>query len=100
HHTYLYALPLHDALPISPRRVFPSRRFFCELRVGRVGLRWRGTTAASATSSCNRASASSRLRSRLRCCCDLMTSTPSPVMRWSRSEEHTSELQSPYDLVC
>src|SRR5204862_130230 len=68
----------------SPRRILPSRRFLCEPRGGRVGLRWRGTTAASATSSCNRASASSRLRSRLRCCCDLMTSTPSRVMRWSR----------------
>src|SRR5439155_44749 len=68
----------------SPRRVLPSRRFLCELRVGRVGLRWRGTTAARATSSCRRTSASSRLRSRLRCCCDLMTRTPSRVMRWSR----------------
>src|SRR5207248_3905802 len=24
----------------------------------------------------------------------------SPASGWSRSEEHTSELQSPYDLVC
>src|SRR6266516_8077581 len=26
--------------------------------------------------------------------------TPTNPTRWPRSEEHTSELQSPYDLVC
>jgi hypothetical protein len=51
--------------------------------VGRVGLRFLGRCAAAATSDCRRASASARLRSRLRCCCALMTTTPVRVTRWS-----------------
>src|SRR6266705_3038327 len=35
------------------------------------------------------------------CCCRTHRSrSPAPAHRRMRSEEHTSELQSPYDLVC
>src|SRR5438094_3493673 len=68
--TELYTLSLHDALPISSRA-----RSLRRARARAERAAWR---AAS----------------------------PSPWRGWrtasarSRSEEHTSELQSPYDLVC
>src|SRR5207248_9888400 len=73
----LYTLSLHDALPISylsgplPRHVPGAVQ-----RGAYVPERSRGARASAATSSQH--------------------------LRWprSRSEEHTSELQSPYDLVC
>src|SRR5437867_5765301 len=33
-------------------------------------------------------------------CCPSAAGAPARMLRASRSEEHTSELQSPYDLVC
>src|SRR5207248_11306662 len=77
----LYPLSLHDALPISPptspRRSRWSRaaaRFFC----------------APKTASQPLFSWASAFPSR----------SPYFPAAWGRSEEHTSELQSPYDLVC
>src|SRR5438094_213895 len=68
--TELYTLSLHDALPISPAR-----------RAGPRSARRARTTAAPARRSDTR-------RASL------------PPGSDARSEEHTSELQSPYDLVC
>ena len=51
--------------------------------MGLVGLRGFGRCAAAATSDCSRAIASARLRSRLRWFCDLITTTPVRVTRWS-----------------
>src|SRR5690606_37334128 len=51
---------------------------------GRVGLRGRGARSALAISSRRRSSAASLFRSRLRCCCDLITTTPSAEIRRSR----------------
>src|SRR3712207_7051897 len=75
--TEIYTLPLHDALPIWPGPPGPSR----------IGWRLpRGRTprcgpASDAPGSTARAGRPGRLR-------------------WPRSEEHTSELQSRQYLVC
>src|SRR5437867_9420418 len=75
--TKIYTLSLHDALPISPR-------VSCAIRQ-RSTSRWR---ACSRTRS--RASSPS-----------VSSSNGWAHASWgARSEEHTSELQSPYDLVC
>src|SRR5690606_39455455 len=86
--TWLYTLSLHDALPISKSasaatctRAFPS--WCCGRR--------RCASAARTSCRCSsrawaRASTSSPPTSSKRC--------------WSRSEEHTSELQSRENLVC
>src|SRR5437879_10571775 len=74
----IYTLSLHDALPIfhdSGRRIPTS-------------------AAGKASTSGGRASSSTAARHRCRCSCSFVE-TPA-----SRSEEHTSELQSPMYLVC
>src|SRR5438270_10711801 len=71
--TAIYTLSLHDALPISERR--------------------RTTTATTAASCAGSRCTASRPTSS-----PTTTSTPSPTA--TRSEEHTSELQSQPNLVC
>src|SRR5699024_12292565 len=81
----VYTLSLHDALPIS-RVILPSCRarstFACALRL------------ISPTSSKNRVPPSACSNLPIRC---LTAEVKEP---FSRSEEHTSELQSRFDLVC
>src|SRR5258708_14736696 len=76
--TEIYTLSLHDALPISAtaRALPPPRR----------AKRPRPTVGPS------RGRSVRRLRR--------THSSPSPTGCWPRSEEHTSELQSPDHLVC
>src|SRR5207249_7939549 len=81
----IYTLSLHDALPISPpdscgasRSVWPVRRSRFS---SSVASSWPASSAPSP-----RAARSSGFRP-----------CPEP---WPRSEEHTSELQSRFDLVC
>src|SRR5207248_9154515 len=82
----IYPLSLHDALPISPRGSADNPS---------TGRLRRGRTTPS--------SAACPARRRRRAA---WTSPPSRPCRSGRtaprprSEEHTSELQSPYDLVC
>src|SRR5262249_13992743 len=59
----LHSVTLRRAALICPRLTLLSTRRRCEPLVGRVGLRGRGAAAAPFTSSCSRASASTRLRS-------------------------------------
>src|SRR5207248_10311739 len=75
----LYTLPLHDALPISDRGL--------SFRHVEVERRQR---VAAVVRAAGGAGEDRRLRLRFR----------RRSLRSSRSEEHTSELQSPYDLVC
>src|SRR3712207_8158854 len=77
--TEIYTLSLHDALPISvPRRVIgPPGRVMCARGPGRAGGSYRAEQPG-----------------RGRC------PTTSPRVTTSRSEEHTSELQSRQYLVC
>src|SRR5207248_1893044 len=91
----LYPLSLHDALPISTAEILaPSRCspfFFALLVRPLIGNRVYATVGSRP-----RAPAALRL-------CSLLPLLPHGCGREelsARSEEHTSELQSPYDLVC
>src|SRR5699024_11707677 len=89
-------LSLHDALPISPHRA-SSHATSRDVRAGQVSA----TPARSIPSSRLRLawacfshmSRPARVRNT-----DLRSSSPSSAA--TRSEEHTSELQSRFDLVC
>src|SRR5437867_6904106 len=78
----IYTLSLHDALPISWLRRLPTRfgwlarEYPCTARS--LIPRWRNRWLSFSRRRRTAASTSAR----------------------DRSEEHTSELQSPYDLVC
>src|SRR5207248_6433916 len=86
----IYTLSLHDALPISDRH-----RRGQDLR--HAGLHRRRRSVVDHTRPTHRRRQAARRRahhlslgaSRRRC-----------AGLFARSEEHTSELQSPYDLVC
>src|SRR5690348_18408506 len=71
--TEIYTLSLHDALPIFQRAVPDQIR----IRAGRVAEPLDGVVVA-----------------------DVDVHEASLRSAWSRSEEHTSELQSPVHLVC
>src|SRR5699024_12708522 len=82
-------LPLHDALPISAT---PAPRRSLRVPVSRPAHRERTSSGPSAvlpTSDHH----SHRLHRQPRCSCGVLTEQ-------GRSEEHTSELQSRFDLVC
>src|SRR5438876_8855712 len=80
--TEIYTLSLHDALPISVLRTPASSRSSCgppcaipwSIPLPEHSIAWRPRGPASAS--------------------------PSHRLRAKRSEEHTSELQSPVHLVC
>src|SRR2546426_6306831 len=74
--TEIYTLSLHDALPISPFISYASRRSF---RISEIG-RLRAYVCSSPPS--------------------MPRSRPVNTISTARSEEHTSELQSPCNLVC
>src|SRR5689334_25354111 len=75
--TEIYTLSLHDALPIWwPRRRGCSTARSTSPRRSSAGA-WGGSSTPSRTRPC-----------------------PAPSSRCGRSEEHTSELQSQFHLVC
>src|SRR5688572_33429327 len=76
--TEIYTLSLHDALPISWLRSSPSPRDCASLNSSSAAVSF-----ASASSFCCRP-----------------VSAAACASRFSRSEEHTSELQSQSNLVC
>src|SRR5207248_9750815 len=80
--TYLYTLSLHDALPIY--RLVSDGGHVLARRPSAVRAEREGTDFVSQSS--------------LRRCAQHRAGRRISVRR--RSEEHTSELQSPYDLVC
>src|SRR5256885_17230310 len=73
--TEIYTLSLHDALPISPRRRSQKSMSISGIDT-RSGLRNRSKIKLKSSGS------------------------TSVIRRLYRSEEHTSELQSPCNLVC
>src|SRR5207248_11470921 len=87
----LHTLSLHDALPISWRQCPPPLVRSMSRR--RHGRRHTPQRSARGTPSIPRGWRTRRTRSMRTTC------RPRPTGR-PRSEEHTSELQSPYDLVC
>src|SRR5207248_9279038 len=81
--TDIYTLSLHDALPISTPNAAAYGKTALRVRCGkrsRPAITTYAVVAAKASVACDEGN--ERRLSR------------------SRSEEHTSELQSPYDLVC
>src|SRR5207248_9223922 len=83
-------LSLHDALPISCSMTATSAGIPCGFRRG-----------ARTTWSAPEGSSRSVFRSRRRARKPSISCSPGPEnQNFQRSEEHTSELQSPYDIVC
>src|SRR5207248_11348134 len=94
--TAIATLSLHDALPISGWE-WPPITFACRRRLG--NSRW--ATSARAPARRQHWWRPHALRRSLRSCRGVVGRTwPATRCPESRSEEHTSELQSPYDLVC
>src|SRR5207248_8531548 len=95
--THIYTLSLHDALPISIRS---SARWASR----KEGLKSSGFTQSRPIDTDTvMPSSDSATASRMRVASSSASgSLPSGDCGTStmRSEEHTSELQSPYDLVC
>src|SRR5699024_12442556 len=99
--TYLpYIVALHDALPISM-----SRRSSSLLRYRTACLAFqfsltssRKTGSLSVTPRSTSSTTSNRYRSAATLCPPLSLAIVNPAS--PRSEEHTSELQSRFDLVC
>src|SRR5438067_10563892 len=86
--TSIYPLSLHDALPISvaPRRFFGSAGLD-----GRLVRRVCGVSGADCDGPAEACAFSTR---------GFREKFPKPPAPRARSEEHTSELQSRFDLVC
>src|SRR5207244_10870567 len=88
-----HTLSLHDALPISGRRRSASSSSSRPSRACPITFR---SSSASRTATRPRRSASwSSPTTQLICFV-----SNKPPAEWTRSEEHTSELQSPDHLVC
>src|SRR5207248_4399580 len=87
--TLIYTLSLHDALPIC--RYWLRHRSGISVRAANASEQTRQDAAHPIAAQCGRRSA-------------FLTVTVIPDAPLfappARSEEHTSELQSPYDLVC
>src|SRR5256885_12725645 len=88
--TEIYPLPLHDAFPISTAA---GRRIasLCGQDLRRVTLELGGKSAAMILDDADLGATVERLR---------LLSLRNSGQVCSRSEEHTSELQSPCNLVC
>src|SRR5207248_10085645 len=84
-----YTLSLHDALPISTA----SRRRATERRKNAIVNRKLATERRKRLSGCRNCTTTAARRW-------MRTAMTRRKQNSSRSEEHTSELQSPYDLVC
>src|SRR5207248_9766606 len=83
----IYTLSLHDALPIFMAVIAVG--VFTSVSVER----------ATATSYTNRYQAELAVQNGLQAAAKTLAATPTGTSS-IRSEEHTSELQSPYDIVC
>src|SRR5256885_7299880 len=84
--TEIYTLSLHDALPISDAQDDRRDASYCDRRSATKALSWKRDRRRSSLTqfALRRADRDVRSRHRLQ----------------PRSEEHTSELQSPCNLVC
>src|SRR5437867_8780675 len=91
--TEIYTLSLHDALPISERSVGKTVPFRGEpVRVQKIEP---GAFKGVQIAFCSAGSVQSKAYAPM-----LVQAGAVVIDKSSRSEEHTSELQSPYDLVC
>src|SRR5207248_4649807 len=93
--TALYTLSLHDALPIS---ALPETWIYI-LSIKPSKARWNEWPKMKAANSLIRDFAGTQQRVQyIDVAADMFDAQGK--LRADRSEEHTSELQSPYDLVC
>src|SRR5207249_10152549 len=89
-HHDIYTLSLHDALPIS--------HCTCDARLDVLDFD-RGQRPANGSGNGIDAVAAHLDSPTLVCACGARSHSRARA-RWARSEEHTSELQSRFDLVC
>src|SRR5699024_12591869 len=90
---HLSTLPLHDALPISSTSSGPVHPSGVRSTIiGQAGRSLSRPASASSAACCLICAIWSSARSR--------TSANRALDQIARSEEHTSELQSRFDLVC
>src|SRR5699024_11686947 len=90
--------------PLPPPPLFPYTTLFRSLSLSRENRALR-SYAATPTGACARPGTSTRGTAGRESPSDLRTARPRRAPAWaprtpSRSEEHTSELQSRFDLVC
>src|SRR5207248_10271895 len=96
--TYIYTLSLHDALPIC--RFRQARELLCPSdRSMEPPVQGVGNRADRRDGPIDRVASASYSARRSNLHRSWRLSSRQSDLR-SRSEEHTSELQSPYDLVC
>src|SRR5207248_10372203 len=88
---HTYPLPLHDALPISQHLLHAnlSQVAHCPIRIVAFNFLKRRTAGSHRQHLCANRPPATNVQRRV-----------PDHQNFSRSEEHTSELQSPYDLVC
>src|SRR5207248_11536377 len=86
--TAIYSLSLHDALPIFGQSLLAPSQLSATSHTPAEGRQ----TAVLLTSAGHAALVPVQLSA--------TSQTPAEPRQMIRSEEHTSELQSPYDLVC
>src|SRR5207244_13240682 len=90
---HIYTLSLHDALPISLRSA--------RTRAGSLARWARSPSEKSPSPTTRRKGSCTTFRSKSSPGAEWASSAPrAPARRRWRSEEHTSELQSPDHLVC
>src|SRR5207248_10765218 len=93
-------LSLHDALPISPDARRSTRSASSSTTSGRRAPELLLPAPAGATPGRGRAARAGRQPAERRPMAVDLAPRPTRTAAPVRSEEHTSELQSPYDLVC
>src|SRR5207248_5015222 len=94
--TRIYTLSLHDALPIFLSGHQPTPRFRNGMPSGSTRYRLPHPSQIKSASAMSPQTDWPKRRTPQ----STTPILPSPLLPRSRSEEHTSELQSPYDLVC
>src|SRR5207248_10005704 len=92
-----YTLSLHDALPISGAGIEAGLAAYTAARLPRTRMVANGSYRASRLSGMTSRPAIALRNAGISLAGRL---APGLMIRQMRSEEHTSELQSPYDLVC
>src|SRR5207248_8697126 len=94
----IYTLSLHDALPICRRREVGWDRLV--IAPGSVSRTLSLPGVLDHAKGFKNVAEALYLRDHLLAQLELADASDDPARRRERSEEHTSELQSPYDLVC
>src|SRR5207248_10562562 len=97
-HLHFYSVPLFFLMTPPPPRstLFPYTTLFRSLKVPPVLRKYHFLASAAAVGSWSHTREPAKLTRKS----PVMVSPALATQLLERSEEHTSELQSPYDLVC